>query len=143
MNGSGTVWIRIKHRFGARLSEWSLAVHTLLFGYVLLIADGIFTQPAWLGFAQHIEQSTLGWFMFLLGVLRLGGLAVNGARKHVTPYIRIVSAACGFVIFSLITAGFAMGYTTTSLAIYPIFAIVELFNIYRASSDAGEAHCDT
>lgn len=143
MNGSGTVWIRIKHRFGARLSEWALACHMVLFGYILLIGEGIFQQPAWLGFAQRIDQSTLGWFMFLLGVLRLGGLAVNGARKHVTPYIRIVSAAFGFLIFSLITAGFTMGFPATALSVYPVFAIVELFNIYRASSDAGEAHCDT
>lgn len=30
-----------------------------------------------------------------------------------------------------------MGAPTTALAIYPIFAIGELFNIFRAARDAG------
>ncbi|PYE23002.1 hypothetical protein C8J32_1084 [Rhizobium sp. PP-CC-3A-592] len=75
-----------------------------------------------------------------LGILRFGGLIVNGARKSVTPTIRQLSAAIGFFIWSGIFYGYASsGVISTWLAIYPLFALSELVNINRAAHDQGEA----
>ncbi|MBO9125441.1 MULTISPECIES: hypothetical protein [unclassified Rhizobium] len=135
------IWIRIQHRFGPRMMEWFLAGHTVLWGAVLLWSDDLFSQPAWGGFRQLFgDAGPLGWVMVLLGVLRVGGLIVNGARKYVTPAVRQFSAGVGFFIWSGITYGYASsGVVSTWLAIYPLFALGELVNINRAAHDQGEA----
>lgn len=123
------------------MPEWFLAAITGLLGVVLLLPETTFDQPAWAGFrAMFGDENVLGWFMLLIGLLRIGGLIVNGARRHVTPRIRQVSAGGGFLLFVGWTCAFAAsGVVSTWLAIYPAFAVMELVNIYRASHDAGES----
>lgn len=137
--GTG-MWIRIQHRFGPRMMEWFMAFHTAMWGTVLVVADGLFDQPAWSGFRQIFRnEDFLGWIMILLGAIRLGGLVVNGARKNVTPLIRQVSAGIGCLIWVGITYCYASSNVlSTWLAIYPLFAVGELVNIHRAAHDQGE-----
>lgn len=136
------LWIRIQHRFGPRMTEWMLAVVTALWGAVLVMNPSIFDQPAWSGFrAIFRDEAIVGWLMVGLGFLRIGGLIVNGARKTVTPWIRSVSASLGCCLFVGITYCYGQsGIVSTWLAIYPVFAVVELLNVYRAAHDAGESH---
>lgn len=76
------IWIRIQHRFGPRMTEWFLAGHTVLWGAVLLASTDLFNQPAWVGFrAAFRNEDVLGWVMMMLGIMRIGGLIVNGARS--------------------------------------------------------------
>jgi hypothetical protein len=137
--GAG-LWISIRHRFGPRMMEWWMALHTALFGLVLIGSPDLFDQPAWAGFRElNISESVLGWMMMLLGLARIVGLVVNGARKNVTPMIRQVSAGIGCLIWFGIVYGFASsGVISTWLAIYPLFGIGELVNIHRAAHDQGE-----
>ena len=134
------LWVSIQHRFGPRMMEWFMAFHTAMFGVVLLITPDLFEQPAWSGFRSLFpSEASLGWLMVLLGAARIGGLIVNGARKHVTPMIRQVSAGVGCLIWFGIVYGFATsGVISTWLAIYPLFGIGELVNIHRAAHDQGE-----
>jgi hypothetical protein len=142
--GSGGLWIRIQHRFGARLSEWFVAVVTLLWGAVLLIPADTFSGPSWVLFRSLMSEGMWGLLMVGLGALRLGGLVVNGARKTITPWIRVVSAGSGFVLWIGISIGFAFsGVISTGLAIYPAIAVLELFNIYRAAHDVGASDAPT
>ena len=134
------LWVSITHRFGPRMMEWFMAFHTAMFGIVLVLTPDLFTQPTWAGFRNLFpSESSLGWLMVLLGIARLGGLIVNGARRDVTPVIRQVSAGIGCLIWFGIVYGFASsGVVSTWLAIYPLFGIGELVNIHRAAHDQGE-----
>lgn len=134
------IWIRIQHRFGPRMMEWFMAFHTAGWGYVLLLPDRTFDQPAWSAFRDIFrDEDILGWSMVLLGALRIIGLVINGARKDVTPHIRQASAAIGCMIWVGITYCYASSnVVSTWLAIYPLFAIGELVNINRAAHDQGE-----
>jgi hypothetical protein len=134
------IWIRVRHRFGPRTGEWLLAGHTVAWGYVLMAAPNLFDQPAWAGFrAIFGDETILGWIMIFLGLLRFGGLVVNGARKDVTPAIRQVSAGIGCLIWVGISYCYASSAVmSTWLAIYPIFAVGEVINIHRAAHDQGE-----
>lgn len=117
-----------------------MAFHTALFGVVLVMTPDLFQQPAWAGFRNIFpSEAWLGWVMVSLGAARVMGLIVNGARKHVTPMIRQVSAGIGCLIWFGIVYGFATsGVVSTWLAIYPLFGIGELVNIHRAAHDQGE-----
>jgi hypothetical protein len=136
------LWVRVQHRFGPRMPEWMLAAITALWGGVLVNSPNLFDSPTWSGFRSIFhDEWTLGWIMVFLGVLRIGGLIVNGARKNVTPWIRSVSASLGCCLFVGITYCYwQSGIISTWLAVYPVFAVVELLNIYRAAHDAGESH---
>ena len=125
-----------------------MAGHTVLFGFVLVIAQDLFHQATWSGFlslfsftgwAGGAVQFWMGVGMLLVGIARLIGLIVNGARKHVTPRIRQVSAGVGCLIWVGLSYGFASSdVLSTWFAIYPLFAVNELFNILRAARDEGE-----
>ena len=135
------LWIRISHRFGPRMMEWFYAGHMILVGYVLLLPPHTFAQPDFSAIrAFGFSEDFMGWFLLLVGLLRLAGLVINGAKKDVTPQIRQVSAAIGCLIWSGITYGFASSdVVSTWLAIYPLFAVGELVNIHRAARDQGES----
>jgi hypothetical protein len=122
------------------MPEWFLAFHMLGWAYVMFIGDDLFTQPAWKTFRAVFQfQSALGWTMLLFAIMRIGGLIVNGARKNVTPIIRQVSAGVGCLIWVAISYCYASsGVVSTWLAVYPLFAVGELFNIHRAARDQGE-----
>ena len=134
------LWISIQHRFGPRMMEWFMAFHTALFGVVLLTSPALFDQPTWAGFRLIFpSEGSLGWIMIILGFARIGGLIVNGARKHVTPMIRQVSAGVGCLIwFGIVYCFASSGVISTWLAIYPLFGVGELVNIHRAAHDQGE-----
>ncbi|THV13718.1 hypothetical protein [Rhizobium rhizophilum] len=134
------IWIRIQHRFGPRMMEWFMAAHMMMFGCVLLMPTQTFNQPAWKAFRDLFpSEDLLGWIMFGVGMLRIVGLIINGARKNVTPQIRQLSAAIGCIIWAGITFGFySSDVVSTWLAIYPLFAVGELVNIHRAAHDEGE-----
>lgn len=136
------IWIRIQHRFRTRMTEWMLAVITAVWGVVVLLPGEAFSQPDFAGFRDIFgNESVLGGGMVILGVSRILGLIVNGARKNVTPHIRMFSAACGCVIFFGICYCKALsGVAGDWLAIYPIFVVCELVNAYRAAHDVGESH---
>lgn len=134
------LWVQITHRFGPRMTEWFMAFHTALFGFVLVLTPDLFDQPAWAGFRSlKLSEEFVGWLMLVLGVARIVGLVINGARKHVTPMIRQISAGVGCLIWFGIVYGFASsGVVSTWLAIYPLFGLGELVNIHRAAHDQGE-----
>ena len=135
------IWIRIQHRFGPRMPEWFLAGHMLLFGYVLLLPTETFNQPSFIVFREWIKKDHLEWLMLIVGCARIIGLVVNGARKRVTPQIRQISGAIGCLVWVGISYGFASSdVISTWFAIYPLFVLGELVNIYRAAHDQGEAY---
>lgn len=139
-----TIYVRIRHRFGPRLSEWFAAVVTFLWGVVLLLPADTFAGPSWVIFRAIMPEGSWAVLLIILGALRLGGLIVNGARKEVTPWIRVLSAGGGFVIWSGISLGFGLsGVISTGLAVYPAIAVLELFNIHRAAHDVGETHASS
>lgn len=118
-----------------------MAGHILLFGYVLLLPSQTFNQPAFMGFnAIFPSESFLGWIMLSVGCLRILGLVINGARKNVTPQIRVFSAGAGCLIWSGIAYTFwSSDVVSTWISVYPLFALGELINIHRAAHDQGEA----
>lgn len=144
--GIGAYVRRVHNRFGPRLPEWQLAFHMLLAGLVLIFTEfPLFDTPSFSFFRQmDVTQQGLGAMLTVLGALRLAGLVINGARREVTPWIRMYSALAGLWIWALISICFLLsGVVSLWIAIYPVFAVVEAINMHRASVDAGEAYVGT
>jgi hypothetical protein len=140
MTGPG-IWLRIKHRFGPRMTEWVVAVQTMLWGMVVLSPQFSFDGPAWTFFRGTMDEVGLGYLMFAIGLGRLCALLINGSLRRVTPIFRVASAALGCMVWTGISYSFAQsGVISTWIAIYPVIACVELINIYRAAHDVGESY---
>ena len=144
------LWIRVRHRFGPRMPEWFMAAHMFMFGVVLLLPAQTFNQPPFSAFrfvpsiGVRSPEEVMGWAMLLIGFIRVVGLIINGARKRVTPQIRQISAGLGCMIWSGIAYGFfSSDVVSTWVAIYPLFAVSETVNIYRAAHDEGEVRNGT
>lgn len=139
--GTGA-WGRVAERFGPRMSEWICATIMFLWGGVLLLPAATFDIDTFQYFAAIFgSENRLGTLMLLIGFMRLSGLIVNGARQQVTPAIRTISALVAFWVWLGITTCFALsGVVSTWLAIYPVLAITEIANMYRASVDAGKPY---
>lgn len=87
------------------------------------------------------SEQLLGWGMVIVGLLRIGRLIVNGARKNVTPHIRMFSAACGMsdLLWHILLLH-AFGNCEHLARHHPPFVLCELINAYRAAKDVGESH---
>lgn len=137
--GYPALWIRIQHRFGPRQTEWLMAAITLGWGAVLLLPIESMSTDAWAVMRSILPEFWWGMVFFLLGMARLIGLIINGSRKKITPWIRVVSAGIGFLLWVGISTGFALsGVISTWLATYPLYAVAEIANIIRAGNDVGE-----
>lgn len=134
------LWIRVQHRFGPRMMEWFMSAHMLGWAFVLLYVDDLFERDAYVQFKQIFnDEAFLGWIMGFFAVARFLGLIINGARPYVTPAIRQWSAAVGFMIWCGICYCFAQsGLIGVWITTYPLAALAELVNFYRAAHDHGE-----
>jgi uncharacterized membrane protein HdeD (DUF308 family) len=136
------LYLQIKHRFHSRRTEWTAAIQSVIWGVVLLApGDAFASSPAFAIFREIINENVMGWAMVIVGVVRLVGLFINGARKEITPWIRVATAAVGCGVFTFISLSFAAsGVWSTWLAAWPVVAVTELFNIHGAMRDARVAN---
>jgi hypothetical protein len=136
------MWINIQHRFGPRFSEWVMSAHMLVAGLVFLYVTDLFARDAYVKFIQLFrDERYLGWALFLCGAARFAGLIINGTRPIVTPIIRQISSGLGFIVWLGMSYCFwASGVYGLWVSIYPVFAVTELFNFYRAAHDQGEVY---
>lgn len=137
-----SLYLQLRHRFHSRRTEWTAAFQSVIWGLVLLGPTDTFAgSAAFAVFREHIDENLLGWAMLTFGVARLGGLFINGARKQITPWIRVATAVIGCGVFTFISLSFAAsGVWSTWLAAWPVLAFTELLNIHSAMRDARVAN---
>lgn len=130
------LWVSIQHRFGPRRLEWAMSLLMVTIG-LSKFWDDSFSDPAWEVFRKAFgHEEYLGTVMITLGISRLGGLIVNGARKKVTPKIRQYSAmGSAFVWAGMSYCFWQSGVFSGWEAIYPFFFLFELDNIQQAARD--------
>lgn len=147
------LWVGLRNHlqegFNARLTEWEHAIILTLWGWILLQPHDVFaSSPSYVTFLNfgvswgiQIHENVWGCGFLTLGVVRLGALVVNGARKKVTPWMRAIGAALGGAAFIGLSIGFLLsGSWGTAMAVYPVLALFELFNYARATRDVGKSN---
>jgi hypothetical protein len=136
-----TFSLRITHKFRQRRTEWVAGVQCMLWGLILLMPMETFASPAFRVFQQIMPEFWWGVILLAIGTVRIIGLIVNGARRRVTPWLRLVSALLGFGVFTGISLCFASaGLISTWIAAWPVLMVVELMNIHDTARDARQAN---
>jgi hypothetical protein len=134
-----------------RAIEWFAALVMLWFGANMAMPGDMLASPRFRGFQQW-AFSEGAWAAILIGfaLARLVALYVNGRRPK-TPYIRVICAVVGFLVYAWIAQGLAAPLTEATAAkswmqlqseigpgwgVYQLLAFFELFSIYRAMKDS-------
>lgn len=125
---------------GPRFPEWIGSMQAILVGLGLLHPYPAFSNEALASF-RFLPEEVWGIGILFLGLFRLTGLVINGRRKRVTAWARIVGATLTCGLWVGLTLGLASsGVVATWWGSWPVFALVEFVNLYRASFDARVAH---
>lgn len=125
--------------FRLRLSEWLLAAIMTTWGVVLLLPEATFqTNPVYTGLARFAPENAWGLVALALGTLRLFALFVNGNWRR-SPHLRSTLAFLSCFVWFQIVIGLLQVRASTGLAVYPWFFILDVYCVYRASSDARES----
>lgn len=122
--------------FFPRLSEWMMAGHLLLLGYILTIN----TMLMQTGKESHrfllmiADQNGWAIMLLLLGLVRFIILIINGAYRR-SPHLRALTAVLSCFVWFQVAVSFysIMGW---AFAAYAIASITDLMNIMRCMRDA-------
>lgn len=131
--------VRFHHKFTTRATEWLFA--TFLVGWALLLfaVPSMFEGPVaaqFIALKATFNQQTWAFGCAVVGLTRLVALYINGSRRS-TPYVRMLFAFLSCFFWYQISLGlFVSGIPTTGWAIYPVILLFEMYNVFRAASDA-------
>lgn len=128
----------LRHSFEARASEWALGGVLFLWGVVLHQNPDLFTTNASLaGLGQMAHQSSWELACLVIGAARLAILALNGTVRR-SPHLRAIAAFLSCFFWMQISLGILMSGTgSTGLAVYPVLLLLDSYNVFRASREAG------
>jgi hypothetical protein len=134
--------VRFGHKVRLRRMEWLCGAVCFIAGFILLAPGAIFDNgPAYAFIRTLISEEVLGVITIFAGALRLAGLIINGARRRVTPWMRLFGAVLGAGIFTALSLGFlASGVIGLWMIGVPVYATVEYLNIWDTTRDARQAH---
>ncbi len=135
--------VRFNQHVHIRLGEWLASAILLSLGTVLLAFPHIFEGPMAVSFAmlrQMARQPIWAFAFFIIGGTRIIALYING-RKRITPYIRMGMAVISCFVWYQFTLGLLLtGIPSTGLAVYPWLLALDIYNVFRSSSDAREVY---
>lgn len=139
------VYRGIHDHFPARRSEWVLAVIMVVWGWLLISPDPVFSRSAvWSQMAALAGEATWGWAAIAIGTFRLMALVINGTFSSTwygrwSPHVRSLASFLSCFFWLQISFGlWASEASTTGLAVYPGLLVLDLMNVVAAASDAGQ-----
>jgi len=124
-----------------RALEWLSSIAMATWAMILALPGDTIATPNFQEFlAQGLSEDILAWLFGAVGSFRLTVLIINGKWPK-TPFLRIMGAASGFVMWSQVAGLFGVGFwfygtAGTGFAIYSILALAEVFSIAWAAWDA-------
>lgn len=133
--------LHFRAAFMARECDWAFAVILFMWGLTLLILGDAYYQSvaAFRTFRAYIDYDTLGIILMTGGIIRLAMLFANGLWRPL-HYARAWMALTTMMIWLVITMGFmSAGSPGVWIAFYPVFAVFDGVNVFRAMMDAAAA----
>ena len=127
----------IIHYASARKLEWIMAGMMLHLGYILALPANTFElSSSFVILKMYLSES--GWALVFgaFGFARLIILILNGGHLKYSAELRMLMAACSFVIIAMWVWGIdASNTASTGGATYKWLALGELMNVWQASAD--------
>lgn len=134
------VIVKLTKTFPVRVCEWLLAGMMVSWGVVMWNHDAAqFSNPAYSGLSRIADQHAWGAIVCSIGLLRLAALFRNGGWRP-SPHLRAGGAFLACFVWLQISLGFMSAESvTTGIAIYPWLLLADIYNVFRATSDARDS----
>ena len=134
------VILKLSKTFPVRVCEWLLASIMVSWGVAVWNHSAYaWSQPMYAGMARIADNKTWGAIVCTIGVIRLAALLRNGGWQP-SPHFRAGGAFLACFAWLQISLGmFAAPVVTAGIAIYPWLLFADIYNVFRASSDARES----
>lgn len=135
----------IREHFPQRVSEWVLTVAILGWSAVLAGSESTFAHaPAFSELARLADEGTWALICFIVGMIRLTALVVNGTFRQFpySPHLRGLASfiACifwGQIALGMMAAWLISGAAGTGMVIYFAVMVQDCWNLFRAWADVG------
>lgn len=132
----------MKKHFDARSQEWLSSFLLVGWGAYMILHPHIFTGPAAVAFRgmdNLASQELWGFGAFVIGMVRLVALFINGAWG-LTPIIRVVTSFLAVFVWFWICVGlYRSNIEQPGMILYPGLMFADMFCAFRAAGDAYEA----
>lgn len=134
----------IREHFPQRVSEWLMTAAIL--GWAAVLASDAQTfevSPSFAILAAYGSEARWAWVCFLVGMVRLTALVVNGTfrRFRYSPHLRGAASFIACVFWGQIALGVTLawwdGGSGTGVVAYSTFMALECWNLFRAWADVG------
>lgn len=130
--------VKLTRTFPIRITEWLLAGIMLSWSIVCWnLQQNEWSGAMFTGLSRLGDQDTWAFFAFFIALGRLAALTINGAWRP-SPHLRAAGAflAC-FMWLQIVLGLMASPIPTTAIAVYPWLLLADIYNVFRASHDAG------
>lgn len=127
----------LRETFPTRASEWALGTILFLWSILMAADPELLATSRLRGMLSLASQDVWALVTFGVGGGRLLILGVNGAWRR-TPHLRAMAAfiSC-FFWFQFTISIIQLNDIVTGLAIFPVLFMLDVYNVFRASRDAG------
>ena len=132
--------LKLTKTFPVRVCEWLLAGISVSWGVAAWNhSNAEWANPIYSGLSRIADQHAWGAVVCTIGLLRLAALFRNGGWRP-SPHLRAAGAFLSCFAWLQISLGlFAAEHLTTGIAIYPWLLLADIYNVFRASSDARQS----
>lgn len=130
--------VKLSDHFPLRVADWLLAgIMTTIGVTIWNLSPEIWAAGPLQGLSQcFFGQAAWGTIIFMIGVVRINALFINGALRR-SPHVRAIGAALSAFIWCRIALGmFATDSVQIGIGIFPWLLIAEMYNVHRAMRDA-------
>ena len=126
----------MRQHFRERQMEWALASMSTGWGAILMSSPQTLDRPFYAPLRRMFDAETWGWGMFLLGLLGLVVLFINGAWRR-TPLFRQISSSGRVLTWAALFFGtLSVEWQTPAAMIYAGILAMEIMALSNATADA-------
>jgi hypothetical protein len=132
--------LKVTKTFPVRVMEWLLAGMMLSWGIAAWnLPEQAWNAPYYSGLSRIAEHHTWGAVAATIGILRLAALFRNGGWRP-SPHLRAGCAFLACFVWLQLSLGYmAADITSMAIAVYPWLLLADIYNVFRASSDARDS----
>lgn len=131
--------VRFRDTFRERMPEWGTSVAQTIWGLIVLQPQPLFNRPFFAPLARIAPEEAWGWASFLIGLMSLVVLFINGAWWR-TPLFR--QFGCGFRIAlwgGLCWGALSVEWGSPAIAYLSLLFIMDTVSLSFAASDGRRA----
>lgn len=127
--------VRLKQHFRERQMEWALAAMATGWGAILINSPGTFARPFYAPLRRMAPVEAWGWGMFMLGLLGVVVLFINGAWRRTPLFRQLSSAGRMFAWAGLFFGCLSVEWQTPAAVVYGMILAMEGMAMSNATAD--------